>query len=60
VAVYYADTLTAITRLYSRKSYLRQRMTTYKREEEAQILSNTTKLFCVLPAFGNLDSILRQ
>lgn len=58
--VYYADVLTATTCLCSCKSYLRQRMTTYKPEEEVKILSNTTKLFCVLPLFGNLDSTLRQ
>ena len=50
----------AITCLYSCKSYLRQRITTYKPEEDAQILSDTTKLFCVLPQFGNLDSKIRQ
>ena len=43
-----------------RKSYFRKRMTTYKPEEEAQILSNKTKLFCILLLFVNLDSKLRQ
>jgi len=35
-------------------------MITYKPAEEAQILTNTTKLFCILPLFGNLNSKLRQ